>query len=471
MMEAIETISYNTQLLATDIQELAPELAAYQSIFADCFGRREQREKCHTYLQGLIQLLPNKSIETMMLHNDGDDPNSIRAMQHFISQGAWDDGTVLSRHAQEVDKDLGDEDGVLIVDGSDFPKQGQESVGVKRQQCGQLGKVANCQAGVFLGYASQHGYTLVDRRLYMPREWLADAAFAERRAQCGVPEDLTFKTKPQLANEMVTETATAGHLRYRWLTCDEAFGRDTGFLDDVAEHVWYLAEVPENTTVWLTRPQTEVPTWSRHGRKPTRVRLVDGEPAAQSVASIAAQLSTEQWQRLVVKEGAKGPIAADFVALPVVNRRGDLPSQAVWLVIRREVMTAELKFYLSNAPAETPLAKFAQISGMRWPIESCFEEGKQQLGLGDYQVRGWVGWHHHMTLCILAHFFLVRIQRRLQDKAPKLTLPQAILLLKSVLPQPKFDLETTVEMVNYYQRRHEAAYQSHRKRRLDRLEK
>ena len=133
--------------------------------------------------------------------------------------------------------------------------------------------------------------------------------------------------------------------------------------------------------------------------------------------------------------------------------------------------TAELKSYLSNAPVETPLTKFVQISGCRWPIETCFEEGKQELGLGDYQVRGWVGWHHHMTLCILAHFFLVRIQHRLQDKAPKLTLPQAILLLKSVLPQPKFDLETTVEVVNYYQRRHEAAYQSHRKRRLARLEK
>ena len=166
MIEQIETVSLN-QLLTTDVQELAPELEAYQSIYADCFGRREQREKCHSYMHGLLQQLPNKSIETMMLHNDGDNPNSIRAMQHFISQGAWDDAAVLNRHAVEVDKDLGDEDGVLIVDGSDFPKQGTESVGVKRQWCGQLGKVANCQAGVFLGYASRYGYTLLDRRLYV----------------------------------------------------------------------------------------------------------------------------------------------------------------------------------------------------------------------------------------------------------------------------------------------------------------
>lgn len=470
MTKQIETVSQN-KLLTTDVQELAPELEAYQTIYADCFSRREQREKCHTYLHGLLQPLPNKSIETMMLHNEGDNPNSIRAMQHFISQGAWDDATVLARHAQEVDKDLGDEEGVLIVDGSDFPKQGDESVGVKRQQCGQLGKIANCQAGVFLGYASQHGYTLLNRRLYMPQEWIEDATYAERRRQCGVPEDLTFQTKQQLASDMVIETAQAGHLRYRWLTCDEAFGRDTHFLDEVAPWVWYLAEVPENTRVWLERPQTAVPAWSGQGRKPTRLRLVEGAPTSQPVVEIAAQLPADQWQRLGIKEGAKGPIIADFCALRVVNSRHNLPGQAVWLICRRQVDTDEFKFYLSNAPPETPLTKFAQISGMRWPIETCFEDGKQELGLGDYQVRSWLGWHHHMTLCILAHFFLVRIQHRLQDKAPTITLPQAILLLKSILPQPKFDIETTVEIVNYYQRRHEAAYLSHRKRRLARLEK
>ena len=470
MTTQIETVSQN-KLLTTDVQELAPELGAYQSIFADCFRRREQREKCHTYLHGLLQPLPNKSIETMMLHNEGDNPNSIRAMQHFISQGAWDDATVLARHAQEVEKDLGDEDGVLIVDGSDFPKQGDESVGVKRQQCGQLGKIANCQAGVFLGYASRHGYTLLNRRLYMPQEWIEDAAYAERRQQCGVPEELTFQTKQQLASEMVIEMAQSGHLRFRWLTCDEAFGRDTHFLDEVAPWVWYLAEVPQNTRVWLERPQTAVPAWSGHGRKPTRLRLVDGELPSQPVVEIAAGWAADQWQRLVIKEGVKGTIAADFFARRVINSRHNLPGQAVWLICRREVDTGEFKFFLSNAPPETPLAQFAQVSGMRWPIETCFEEGKQELGLGDYQVRSWVGWHHHMTLCILAHFFLVRIQRRLQEKAPRITLPQAILLLKSVLPQPKFDIETTVEIVNYYQRRHEAAYQSHRKRRLTRLEK
>jgi SRSO17 transposase len=470
MLPAIETVSQN-EILPTDVQELASELETYQAIYADCFCRREQREKSRLYLQGLLQQLPNKSIETMMLHNQGNDPNSIRAMQHFISQGAWRDEEVLARHAAEVDRDLGDEAGVLIVDGSDFPKQGEDSVGVKRQWCGELGKVANCQAGVYLGYASQHGYTLLDRRLYMPREWLEEAAYAQRRQQCGVPADLLFKKKQELAADMVLKMARLGSLRYRWLTCDEGFSRDTAFLDSVAPHVWYLAEVPENTAVWLKQPRTEVPAWAGHGRKPSRLQLAQGEPDSQSVLRVAQQTPAAQWQRYTIKEGAKGPLLADFVARRVINARDNLPGHEVWLLCRRDVLTDQYKFYLSNAPVAVPLVTFARVTGMRWPIETCFEEGKQELGLGDYQVRSWVGWHHHMTLCILAHFFLVRVQRRLKEKAPNLTLPQAILLLKSVLPQPKFDVNTTIEIVNYYQRRHEAAYQSHRKRHLALLEK
>ncbi len=390
MIELIETVSPN-QPLTTDVQELSSELEAYQAIYSDCFSRREQREKSHIYVQGLLQELPNKSIETMMLRNNGDDPNGIRAMQHFISQGAWDDEAVLARHVEEVDKDLGDVEDVLIVDGSDFPKQGAESVGVKRQWCGQLGKVANCQAGIFLGYASQHGYTLLDRRLYLPRAWLEDEAYAERRAHEGVPAALTFQDKQDLALAMVKEAATSRRLRYRRLTCDEAFGRDSDFLYGVAPYAWYLAEVPTNTSVWLQRPRTEVPAWSGHGRKPTRVRLAKGEPESQTVTLVAAQLPREAWQQYTIKEGSKGPIVADFAALRVINARHNLPGHEVWLICRRDIISNEHKYYLSNAPADTPLTTFVWLSGLRWPIETCFEGGKLDIGLGDYQVHSWTG--------------------------------------------------------------------------------
>ncbi|MCA9933113.1 MAG: hypothetical protein KC415_04280 [Anaerolineales bacterium] len=162
--------------------------------------------------------------------------------------------------------------------------------------------------------------------------------------------------------------------------------------------------MPQDTRVWLERPQTAVPAWVGHGRKPSRLRLVDGYPPSQPVVEIAAGWDAAQRQRLGGKEGAKSTIAANFFACRVINSRNNLPGQAVWPLCRREVETGEFKFFLSNAPLETLLAKFTQVSGMRWPIETCFEEGKQELGLGNYQVRSWVGWHYHMTLCVLAHF-------------------------------------------------------------------
>lgn len=448
-------------------QKLLPELQAYHQVYSPLFRRREQREQSLTYLQGLLSNIPNKSVESMVLHMTGDSANAVRSAQQFISQGAWDDEEILAQHWQEVEQDLGDECAVLILDSSGFPKQGPNSVGVKRQWCGQLGKRANCQVGVFLGYASAQGATLLHRRLYMPEEWLTDDTYVERRTKCGVPTDLPFQTKPQLGLAMLERVAAAGTLSFGWLTCDEAFGRDTTFLDQAAHHVSYFAEVPHNTRVWRTRPDTAVPAWSGHGRKPTKERLLPGQPESEEVAAIAADLPESVWSRQTIKEGSKGPMVADFACLRVVACRDSLPGPNLWLVLRRQPNSNELKCYLSNAPINTPLDTFVWLSGMRWPLETCFEEGKQEIGLGDYQMRSWTGWHHHMTLCILAHFFLVRLKLRLKEEAPALTLPQAVLLLQSILPNPEFDPAHALDIIQYRQRRNHAAYRSHRKKRVE----
>ena len=457
-------------LTTKNVTNLQTELKTFTHLFEQVWQRREQRENYETYLQGLMLEIPNKSVETMMLHLKGDDPRAIRNMQHFLSKSSWQDLDILTIHWREVAKDLGDENGVLIVDGSGFPKQGQESVGVKRQWCGQLGKKANCQVGVFLAYATRHGSTLLDRRLYLPKEWVQDARFAQRRKKCGVPTDITFKTKPTLASDMVLAQVEHDLLPLRWLTCDEAFGRDPAFLDRVGQHLFYFAEVEPRTRVWTERPPTEIPTGSGQGRPPTREQLVSGEPGPVSVDQIAANLPAEAWSVHTIQEGSKGPIVAEFAVLPVIAVRDALPGPDVWLVLRRNLDSGECKFYLSNAPADTALKTFVWLSGMRWPIETCFEDGKQEIGLGDYQLRSWTGWHHHMTLCILAHFFLVRLQLRLRNDAPNLTLPQAILLLKVALNQPQVDAAKAIDIVNYYQRRHHEAYLSHRKRRSHRTE-
>lgn len=408
------------ELTPQAIDNLVEELRAYHAIYSPLFQRREQREWAQQYLHGLLLDLPRKSVEPMILALHGANATAVRTMQLFISEGAWADEALLQRHWPEVDQTLGETDGVLTLDGSDFLKQGQESVGVKRQYCGEVGKRANCQAGVFLGYASRKGYTLLDRRLYLPQEWVEEGAYAARRRRCGVPTDIAFKTKPQLGWEMLQAVRQAGTLRCRWVTCDEAFGRDTAFLDRVAAlGLWYVAEVPHDTQVWQQRPATAVPAWSGYGRKPTRTRVLAGEVTPAEVTQVAALLPANCWVRRTIKEGSKGPLVAHFAALRVIAVREGLPGPEVWLVLRRNVLTGELKTYLSNAPADTPLARLVRLSGMRWPIETCFEDSKQYLGMGDYEVRSWRGWHHHMTLCILAHFFLVRTCCRLKKTPPR----------------------------------------------------
>lgn len=411
---AIEVAHHLHNLFYTlqDLSGILDELGAYHAIFSPLFQRREQREWAETYLHGLLLDIPRKSIEPMLLHLRGADPNAIRAVQQFLSDGPWDDDPILHQLWREIADDLSDQDAVLVVDGSDFPKQGKESVGVKRQYCGQLGKIANCQAGVFLAYASTHGYALLDRRLYLPEEWFEDA-YAERRAACGIPETTTFATKPQLSLAMIQAVLQAGVLPCRWVAGDEAFGDNTELLDQIAAlGKWYFCEVAHDTRVWQQRPATIQPVWSGRGRKPTRPQLASDAAAAVTVANLAASLTVNAWRRYTIQEGSQGPQIADFAFVRVVAVREGLPGPDVWLVLRRSLSDGELKTYLSNAPPEVTPARLVRTSGMRWPIESCFEVGKQELGMGDYEVRSWRGWHHHMTLVLLALAFLVRLQGR-----------------------------------------------------------
>ena len=418
MIPAIETTPVML-LRPQDVESLVDALQADHAIYSPLLQRREQRLWSADPLRGLLLDMRRTSIEPMVLARHGADCHAIRGIQQFVSKGAWPDRTILTRHWREVEGTLGDEDGVLTLDSSDLLKQGKESVGVKRQDCGEVGKRANCQAGVFVGYASQLGSTRLDRRLYLPLEWVDDDDCAERRKKCGVPSDIPFQTKPELGREMICQVVATQQLRARWVACDEACGRDTAFLDHVAgSGLWYVAEVPHDTRIWLERPLTAVPAWSGRGRTPSRERLCDGQHEAEGVASMAARVHPDQWQRRLIKEGSTGPMVADFWAMRVVAVRDGLPGPEVWLVLRRQLDTGELQTYVCNAAATTSLETLARLSGMRWPIATCFEDSKQYLGMGDYAVRSWRGWHHHMTLCILAHFFLVRQQQRLKKKRP-----------------------------------------------------
>lgn len=391
-------------LTPADVAGLAEALAIYQAQFAPCFRRAEQRHWAGKYLEGQLAPIPRKSIEPMALALAG---GNVQAMQQFIGEGAWDDEAVLARHQRLVADTLGDAPtGVLILDGCDFPKQGADSVGVARQWCGALGKRANCQASVLAAYASRHGYTLVDRRLYLPAAWLTDAYAARRRA-CGVPASVRFQTKPELAWELVAARQRAA-LPFSWVTMDEGFGRNTALLDRIAgAGLGYLAEVPHDTPVWAERPPAPPPPADP---PPDRLQacLVDRPPVPERVDALAARVPAGAWRAVQIKDGSKGPLRVRVARLRVVAVRDGLPGPDLWLVLRRGPEPgAELKTYLSNAPAEVPEARLVWLLGMRWPIEVAIRECKDELGLDHYEVRGWRGWHHHLTMTLLAHHFLV----------------------------------------------------------------
>lgn len=454
-------------LASRQIDGLHTHLKTYHQLFAPLFQRREQRHWALKYMEGQMLDLERKSIEPMARALEGGD---VQAMQQFASASPWDDDEIIRVHQREVAKTLGRKDGVLIGDGSDFPKQGQNSVGVARQHCGALGKTANCQAGMFLAYASELGHTLVDRRLYMPQHWF-DAEFAELRQECEVPETLSFHTKNELFADMLEPLLDDETLPCAWVLMDEALGNDSKLLNKIdAKNKSYFAEIPCDTLVFWRQPQMiESKGRAGHSDRPaTKPRLAADTQAPKRVDELAKALKKKHWRRVIIHEGSKGPLEVEIAILYVVFTKNGLPVRKEWLVIRRpssRQALAKWKFFRSNAAKRTSWKKLARLTAGRWPIESAFEECKGELGMDHYEVRNWRGWHHHMTMTMLSHHFLVRLRVEMGDEAPALTVSQARQLLNVSLPKREFDAEAMLEEIQRTQQQNYAAYRSHRKRR------
>ena len=399
-----------------DLQQALPRFTEFVRRFGPLLDDDTRVARAEAYLRGLLlDADDNKNAETVALNAYGGDASQVRMTQYFLGQAPWPFLPVRAELARWVDEAFGHPEGILIVDESGFPKCGDQSVGVARQYCGATGKIDNCQVGVFLAYASPHGHTLVDTRLYLPKQEWADQP--ARRARAGVPQDVVFRTKPELAAELLL--GPGRHLRHNWITFDEGYGKDPVFLGRLEEAgERYLGEVPKNVRAWLTRPAVEAPGDPGTSRRLRQPRVRADQPAPQTVEQIAAALPARAWRRLAFRDGTKGAQQAEFARARVVVERDDLPGPELWLVIERGLdQEAKVKYYLSNAAPDVPLLVLAQVGHTRWPVEDCFLQGKQEVGLDAYEVRGWLGWHHHMTLVMLALWFLKLETRRLGEKS------------------------------------------------------
>lgn len=369
-----------------DVDGLLDALWQVQMALHDGCARRESRAHCFDYMAGQLSPLARKSIEPMALRVAG---GSIRGLQRFISDVPWDEAHMLWSYHQLVADAMGASDGVVMFDETSFVKKGQESVGGARQYGGTLGKVDNWQVGVFTGYASRQGYALVDKRLFLPEAWCTEA-YAARRTACQVPPELVLQSTPQLAAARLQALVREGLLPFNYIVADCLYGNSPAFLDavDACVGVTTLLAIPADTCCWLQRPCTEGKTDRYKGDFGTKRVVVAPATAPRAVAEVAAGLPAAPWYQRTVSEGTQGPMTYAFARQRVTLCKEGLLDRTVWVVIKRTLGDAPIYTYaISNAPASTPLRTLVWLSGVRWAVEQCFEEGKTELGMAHDEVR------------------------------------------------------------------------------------
>ena len=411
--------------------DLDVRFASYVEELASVMGHADRARPLRDYCTGLILPGERKSVEPMAARTD---PARVSAQHqsllHFVGSGAWSDEKVLAKISELVMPAITKHGPIeaWIIDDTGLPKKGRHSVGVKPQYCGQLGKEANCQVAVSLSIANHFASLPIGYRLYLPKEWAEDRA---RRDRAGVPEDIRFKTKQQIALELI-QRAHASGVPPGVLLMDLDYGRDSRLRTSVsALKLSYVAGIQPNVLMWApgTGPKRPDKSLNNNGRR--------NEPDLISAKEVARALPEHAWHTIRWREGSADWLSSRFARVRVrVGHNGAIPGQVAeeWLLIEwpeGETKLSKCKYWLSTLPAEISFHQLVDITKMRWRIERDYQELKQEVGLGHYEGRGWRGFHHHATLCIAAYGFLVRERAAIPPSAPH----SSALLSQPALPE------------------------------------
>jgi SRSO17 transposase len=393
------------------VRKLPEALSGFLGPYCGCLPEAEQRRHAGDFCEGLLSNVNRKNTEMIAYEHDQD----RHQMQHFIGGSTWDHAPLIDVLCRQVGEELGEPDGVLVIDPSGILKQGKKSVGVARQWCGRVGKVTNCQVGVFLAYVSRREHALCDFRLYLPDEWTKDR---KRCRAAGVPESVRFQTRHELALEMIRNRKHV--LPHAWVTADDEFGKVTHFRRDLHEMgERYVLAIPGNITARVLESE-EIP------------HSGPGGPTAgpfHSVTKIRDELPATAWQRIEVRDGEKGPLQIEMAIVPHVQTKIERCTMKYAEVLiftryRDANKTHHEDFYLSDAATTTPAAEFARVISAERRVEETIRRAKSEAGMAGYQVRTWQGWHHHIALSLIATWFLVHETLAGRKTTPPLTVPQ-----------------------------------------------
>jgi SRSO17 transposase len=393
----------DARLWPRQVEGCRQRLGQFVGRYLPWFYRKEQRANARIVIEGLLSGLQRKTAEPIAREHGV----PRKPIQFFVGAGLWDDEAVMAELRRHVVEAMADPEGALVFDPSAFPKKGTHSCGVARTWCGRLGKIENCQVGLFLAYATDGGQAPLDRRLYLPQDWVDDPI---RRAECHVPPEVVFQERWTMALDMLD--AHRASIPHRWVLADDEFGRVQAYREGLRQRgEAYVLDVPCSTNVrdlQARRPPR------RRGRK-TRRRIVPFRRAEQW----AAAQSADRWREIEVRDGQKGPIRVRAMMTKVRTLQDRRLGPEEWLLVLRapqaEPGQPEISYHLAWSPWEPSLDELVRAHGHRHQIEQLFEHGKGEAGLDHYEVRSYVGWHHHMTLSLLALWFLCR-ERMSQGK-------------------------------------------------------